>query len=288
MSVFDPNAIVQPYKDEANSSVPSKIVSKLKESYPDITPEQETKLIQDLSPLFDDLDLNWLSLLSSLTSLLNKLELNIGNRALSNLKANNALNNKLMDSSLKSNRMEQDAETSQKLEEPKAEDTKFSEVVDNQDADNSLAEDYPETYGFVSEAGDYIKINKKQKSIYLVHNSGTRIAVDQNGNTTVYSSGSIKMVADSSMAIAVNGGLDISATDGVYIHGKEINIVSDSDLKIEASDMKVEAQSSVEVKTMDFKVPDAMQVQFPDSLMTEFGGAGKFKMMCSAAGFANG
>lgn len=288
MDIFDPNSIVKPYKDEANSNVPTKIASELEKAYPNLSAQERQKIIDELSPIFGDDDTNWLSLLSNLTSLLNKLQLSIDSQTLSALTKNLKLNNKLTSSALQNNRMEQNAETSQKLEEPKADDTKFSSIVDNQDADNSLAEDYPETYGSINDVGDYVKVNRKQKSMTLVHNSGSRLVIDQNGNITAYSTGSLKLVVDSSMAIAVTGGLDISATDGIYIHGKEIEVESDSSFKLKSTEIEAEGTNGITLKGMSFEVKDAMTVKFPDSMMSEFGGMVKIAQMCTAAGFANG
>lgn len=285
--IFDPEEIVKPYKLEANSTLPSKIVSELQKAYT-LDGDQATAVEQELTPIFDDNDKAWLSLLSNLTNMLSDYENKLGAQTTQALKADTALNQNLKESQLQDARMEQEAETSQKKAEPKADDTEFSSVVDNQDADNSLVEDYPNTYGFTTEVGDFIKINNKQKSVYLVHNSGTRLAIDQSGNVTLYAAGSMKIKADSSMAINVNGGLDIAATDGVFIHGAEVKVKSDGDFKLESQKISAEGSNGIEMKGMKLEVKDAMQVKFPDSMMTEFGGMGKFQMMVSAAGFANG
>lgn len=285
--IFDPEQYIKPYKDEANATIPSTIIAELNKAYT-LTPEQEEAALKELSPVFDDNDLSWLNLFSNLSKLLSNYTDKLNKQTLNALKSETALQTNLKDNQMQSARMEQEAETSQKKPEPKADDTEFSSVVDNPDADNSLVEDYPNTTGFVTEVGDYVKINNKQKSIFLVHNSGTRLAIDQSGNVTIYSSGSMKIKADASLAIAVNGGLDISATDGVFIHGSELKLKSDGDFKLESQKIDAEGSNGIELKGMKMEVKDAMQVKFPDAMMAEFGGMGKFQMMVSAAGFANG
>lgn len=184
-----------------------------------------------------------------------------------------------------SGRVEQDAEAPLEFEEPKATETKYSEPVDLPTASNALGEDYPNTQGHINETSDYHKINKETGLMEFVHRSGTCIKIDADGNVTIQATGSVKQIISGSMCINVSKGLDIVAGDGIYIHGKELEILSDDKINIEGMDIVLKGTS--------YKV-DSPEAEYTssqikaNSAMLEVGLTGKFGGVVSAPGIAAG
>lgn len=124
---------------------------------------------------------------------------------------------KRAESAENNSRVEMDALVSRRFAEPELWDTLYTSCTSLKDADSSFAISYPQSAGYINDAGDFIRIDKDLGDIQIVHRSGTAIKVDANGNVTIHSKGSLKQIVDGDMAINIKGALDISAKN-IYMH----------------------------------------------------------------------
>lgn len=241
-SIFSSATVMSEYQSEVNNSVPDSIYAKLSSSY-SIDSDGYSALMDVISPVFDDDTLA--SLLSSIDSYLSNLSSNL--TSLTSLTANLkcSLTTSNLNKQVGSASVTQDATVSQKFTEPTASETNFASPVDNVDADSGTGEDYPNSYGVANELCDFMKVNRLQGTIQLVHHSGTRVMIDNAGNATVYSAGTTKFISEGDMVIQSGGGLDIIASSGIYLHSSEVAIKGDSSIELDA--MQVDLPSATQV-----------------------------------------
>ena len=268
LKIFSLDASTQPYKDEINANVPQSINNTLKQSF-SYTPEQEKALVDLLTPVFGDGDKDWSNILSSAEALLKEVEDKIENNTEKELENQQRANTAQEEKEASDNRIEQEAEVSLKLTEPKLTDTNYTSVVDNQDINNSLGEDYPNSHGIISDDSGFIKLNRLTKQAMVVHSSGTRIVIDGNGNTTLFVKGTFKIVGDGDTAMEFNGNLDISANGGIYIHGKEMKVISDGHTLIKSSELTCQNSKTDFVDTTEV---NAMSATLNVGIEGNFGG----------------
>lgn len=248
---FSATSLLQPYKDEAESSCPSQIATELSSRY-DISPEQNEKLMEVLSPIFGENDL--LKMLSQIQGLLDSLTANLDRFTNLSLKKDLAFKNAFQQKQLASARIEQDSLVSQKFPEPEASDTQYAAPTALKDADSSLADNYPNTSGIINEVGDFMKVNKATGDIQIVHHSGTCIKIDNTGNVTIHAIGSLKQVVDGDMVLQVTGGLDISSGKGIYMHAPEMMIKADQKVTIDA--MEIEMPNTTSLKASETTIAE--------------------------------
>lgn len=112
------------------------------------------------------------------------------------------------------------AETTLTLPEPKFSEPNKTSPVDQLDYDYSLDDDYPDSYGFIDDAKNWVKVNNVKKTLELVTSSGTRIKVNKTGDVTLYTSGSFKHIVDGDYSLEVRGSMDTLITGDSYTHIK--------------------------------------------------------------------
>lgn len=78
-------------------------------------------------------------------------------------------------------------------------------------------EDYPNSYGFRDSLGNYVKINKTQKTLDLRHSSGAQIQIDAAGNVTITTPQDNDEVVAGDKRITVTGDLDVTVSGAVTI-----------------------------------------------------------------------
>lgn len=110
------------------------------------------------------------------------------------------------------------ARTSLSYKEPIFSEPKFTSPVNIQDANYSVMEDYPDSYGYIDEAKNWVKVNKKSGHVELVHNSGTSIKIDRFGNVTEHIVGKFKRIIEGDMSEEVKGSYDLLVKKSYYIH----------------------------------------------------------------------
>lgn len=119
-----------------------------------------------------------------------------------------------------------------KRAEPIFADTKFTSPVNIQDADYTLSEDYPNSYGMIDEKKNWIKVNKVTGHVEVVHNSGTLIKIDGDGNVTMHIVGSFKRIVEGDFSDEIRGNYDLSVKGSRYKHiGKDEETIIGGNLK---------------------------------------------------------
>lgn len=104
------------------------------------------------------------------------------------------------------------------IPEPIFSEPKATSPVDIQNADYTIKEDYPDTYGFIDSVKNWLKINKKKNHAEIVHNSGTHIKIDEKGNVTMHVVGSLKQVIEKDYSLEVKGNFDQIIGKDKYHH----------------------------------------------------------------------
>ena len=112
----------------------------------------------------------------------------------------------------------QDAKQSFTRAEPIFIEPVLTNPTDIQDADYSIVEDQPETYGAVDRVLNWWKINKKRKHAEFVHASGTLLKINEAGDLTVHAIGSAKIVFESDVSESISGNKDFIISGGLYEH----------------------------------------------------------------------
>lgn len=240
---YNPKEALKPYKQNANDKFPTQIAEGMK-----LESASASKLIELLSPIFDDDDL-----VSLAKDLLDKIEERTKKIAQDQTQGQIDNANQSEAQKLASNRIEANAQTSQQFPEPKVSDTLYTSPIDLPPSDSAFGEDYPNSYGSINDIGDFFKVNKTAGSVFLQHHSGTKLKVDNQGNVTIYAN-STKIVTKSDLAISVGGGLDISAKKGIYLHSNEITMSADS--KVVLDTLQIEA-----LQTLQFDLAQASIVK---------------------------
>lgn len=244
MSSFSIDDILQPYKEECNSTLPNEIAGLLGE----LTPEQTEKVLEILAPVFNEDGLAKLKdALQNAVDNLTKTQEQFTNNELKS----QALNKQAYQAQqVSQGSVTQDAEVSQTFPEPSIE-TDVSSPTDLADADNSLAEDYPNSYGFTDEIGNFVKVNRATGFVQFVHKSGTCVKIDGQGNVTIHAKGSAKIKAEKDLAI----------------QAKNLDIKADK-LALTAQEIKLKADSKVEIDTMEVDASKPMMVKLDSALVT--------------------
>lgn len=242
--MFDIDEILKPYKEECNNTMPSEIAGMLE----GLSTEESDKVIEILSPVFDEDELNKLKdALKDAVSNLDKTQTNYAN---SELKEQNKFKQSNQAQQVAQGSVTQDAEVSQTFPEPSVE-TDVSSPTDLADADNSLAEDYPNSLGMTLEDGSFWKYNRATGFVQFVHKTGTCIKIDGQGNVTIHATGSAKLKVDKDLAIQAQN-LDIKAQK----------------LALTAQEIKLKADSKVEIDTMQIDASKPMQVKMDSAMVT--------------------
>jgi len=112
----------------------------------------------------------------------------------------------------------QDASTSFQRAEPIFVEPNVTSPVDIQDADYSIVEDQPETYGAIDRVLNWWKINKKRKHAEFVHSSGTLLKINKTGDLTVDAIGSAKIVFEGDVSESIAGNKDFILSGKLYEH----------------------------------------------------------------------
>jgi len=112
----------------------------------------------------------------------------------------------------------QNANVSLSRKEQLISEHKFTNPVNLQDANYSVTEDYPNTYGFIDTVKNWFKINKKKGFAEFVHQSGSYFKIDKNGNASFYISGSLKQIVEKDYTIEVRNNMDTLVKKSNYTH----------------------------------------------------------------------
>jgi len=144
------------------------------------------------------------------------------------------------------------AKKSLNIPEPVFAGAKVTPPVDLDPADYSSIEDYPDTYGFIDEAKNFIKINKKMGKAEFVHQSNVQIKMDKNGNVTLYVPGSLKHIVDGDYSLLVKGNMDL------IVNGKKVVTWTYDDSG--ACDLQEEAAPHTEADNQTYNVINQLLV----------------------------
>lgn len=101
--------------------------------------------------------------------------------------------------------------------------SRFTKVPNFPIASNNLSEDYPNTEGKIDDAKNWIKINKTTGFTEFVHNSGSSLKIDREGNTSIHITGSLKLVIDKDFLTNALGSLDLHSVKDMSIEGSNIH-----------------------------------------------------------------
>lgn len=166
-----------------------------------------------------------------------------------------------------SSRIEQDSKVSLKFPEPQFKDTKFTNPKNLKDANSSFADNYPHTTGIANQNTDFFKIDRKTGDLQIVHHSGTCIKIDNDGNVTINTKGSLKQIVEGDYSLQVNGGMDLSVAKGLYIHSKQDLIIEAQDnLNTQAQNTTIQSQSG-QTNTTPKITTNATQIQATSSTL---------------------
>lgn len=87
------------------------------------------------------------------------------------------------------------------------------------DATDSMAIDYPDSYGETDDAGNFYRVNKKNGDFQWVHSSGTSIKLNKKGDVSVNIKGSLQLLVNGNRVVNVNG------TDALGVVGQLLQMV---------------------------------------------------------------
>lgn len=76
--------------------------------------------------------------------------------------------------------------------------------------DATFDDSYPEAYGFHDSKGNYFKVNKQTGEILLVHSSGTKIQISQDGKITVEGKADLNVNIIGNASITAQGNVDVT------------------------------------------------------------------------------
>lgn len=102
----------------------------------------------------------------------------------------------------------QDLEFAKKRPEAAPLVSKFTTPPEFPNAANALAEDYPNSYGEIDTSHNWFKVNKTTKAVEYVHNSGSSIKIDKEGNVSIHITGSLKFIIDGDSLVNIAGSSD--------------------------------------------------------------------------------
>lgn len=264
MGLYSADSILASLQTEINSNVPDEMVAEIKKRGYSLTSQEESDLRAVFTDIFSSSDVATCK--PAVEAELLKLEDKVVSKTNEELKSNEYQMQSAQDRQVSEKRVEQGAEVSNKFAEPPKVDSaiNYSDVVDLPDADNSLATDFPSTYGIIDDVGNYYSINRKTKFVQIVHSSGTCVKIDRNGDVTMHTKGTLKHIVDGDMLLQVGGGLDIYGKNGVQILGeKEVTLKSDGNLIVDTSSNEVKSPTEFkDAVTMDktLEVKDKVKV----------------------------
>lgn len=112
--------------------------------------------------------------------------------------------------------------------------------VNQPQANYSLEESYPNSYGMIDDAKNWYKIDKIKKTVEFVHPSGTSMKVDQYGNVTMDIAGSLKFIIAGDCATEVRG-----SDDKIVRHNSNQLTMGDLMLKVAGKSLFQVAGESV-------------------------------------------
>lgn len=112
----------------------------------------------------------------------------------------------------------QNAKISLSRREQIASEPKVTSPIDIQNADYTIREDYPNTYGFVDSVKNWFKINKEKGHAEFVHQSGSYFKIDNDGNVSFYITGSMKQIVEGDMTFEVRKNMDTLVKKNNYKH----------------------------------------------------------------------
>lgn len=133
-----------------------------------------------------------------------------------------------------------------KVPEPIFSEPTTTSPVNIQDADYTIKEDYPDTYGFIDSVKNWLKINKKKNHAEIVHNSGTHIKIDEKGNVTMHIVGSLKQIIEKDYSLEVKGNFDHIVGKDKYHHvGGKVDDLIDGDHTTDVGGIRKENASAI-------------------------------------------
>ena len=133
-----------------------------------------------------------------------------------------------------------------KIPEPVFSEPKATAPINIQDADYTIKEDYPHTYGFIDSVKNWLKINKKKNHAEIVHNSGTHIKIDEKGNVTMHIVGSFKQIIEKDYSLEVKGNFDHIVGKDEYHHiGGKLDEVFDGNHTTDVGGPRQENASTI-------------------------------------------
>lgn len=249
MGIYSADSVLASIQTEINGSIPDSMVAEIKRRGYVLTSQEEQDLRAVFTDIFDSASVSKCKPAVELE--LQKLEEKVVSKTNQELKANEYQQQSAQDRQVSEKRVEQGSEVSGKFAEPSKVDNavNYSNVVDLPDADNSLATDFPSTFGMIDDSGNFYSINRKTKFVQIVHSSGTCVKIDRNGDVTMHTKGTLKHIVDGDMLLQVGGGLDIYGKKGVQILGeKEVTVKSDGNLIVDTSKNEFKAQTEFKDK----------------------------------------
>jgi len=118
---------------------------------------------------------------------------------------------------------------------PQAQEHHFTKNWDKADAKTKnqkhwspdFSEDYPYSWGWVSNAFSWFKENMIKRTIEFVHNSFTRFKIYSNGDTIINITGNLKLIVEKDFYLEVRGNYDQIINNSSYHHtiGNKVEVV---------------------------------------------------------------
>ena len=117
---------------------------------------------------------------------------------------------------------------------PKASERHFTkgDEIDNESKnqkhfDCGFDQDYPGTWGWVSNAMTWMRENMFKKTFEFVHNSFTKLKIFPNGDTVIHIAGNLKLIIDGDFYTEVRGNEDHIVFNSKYEHiiGNHVEMV---------------------------------------------------------------
>ena len=124
----------------------------------------------------------------------------------------------------------QEAQQSVSYTEQVMSESKFTDQFTMSNTDYSTSINYPDRYGKVDNSKNWFAVDKKEKSLEAVHNSGTLGHVDRDGNVSIHITGSLRFIVDKDISFEVRGNKDeiIKGSEYTHISGQKVVAVDGS------------------------------------------------------------
>lgn len=108
---------------------------------------------------------------------------------------------------------------------------KWDESSGSKNFSCDMTEDYPFSWGWVSNAMTWFRENMMKRTLEFVHNSFTKFKIYGNGDTVLHVTGNMKFVVEKDFYMEVRGNRDLIVFNSNYEHilGQSIRLIEKTD-----------------------------------------------------------